>query len=207
MSKRATRAVAELIAAAPSRRQPAGVEVRRPIDLGTYLPFRLYRLVTRIGFLGGQREALDLAAVKPGSGGEGKRRRQIKIREWRMLALLGACGPMTHSEITALAGMDAATVTRAVRSLQDRGWLDTRRSLVDRRKHLILLTADGAQIHDAISAERHRFVDDIEATLEPGELEELLRLLDKLDLKLAENFADTDPGERNGDGAERWEDY
>src|SRR4051812_11321542 len=77
---------------------PPGVGVQNPMDMEHYLPYRIHLIATKIA----------TPPVMHLSSGMA-----IRPREWRLLASLGAFGPVTNSEISRVVGMDAATISRA----------------------------------------------------------------------------------------------
>jgi DNA-binding MarR family transcriptional regulator len=148
---------------------PRGVEVKYALDMARYLPYRVHLLATKIA--SAPNFTLSTGVL-------------VKARDWRILACLGAFGPLTSTEISEVVGMEAPTTSRAVQYLQENGLVMTRVSPQDRRKSLISLTAAGAAAHDEIAPTRREAGDRVESLLSPSDRAELYRILDKLDARL-----------------------
>lgn len=144
--------------------------VKCPLDLDTFLPYRIHNLGARMAKAGN-----TLAALIKDSG------MPIAEREWRVLAVVGSCGGLTNSQVAEISGMDAATVTRAVKKLKQLNLVDTLSSKLDRRKALIILTQAGADFHDQVTPRRKITGDEIDACMSAQEKQTLLHLLNKLD--------------------------
>jgi DNA-binding MarR family transcriptional regulator len=99
-------------------------------DLERFLPYRLSLLTNTI------------------SGGIARSYRDrhgISIHEWRVLAVLGRFPGISASDIVRHTAMDKVSISRAVRSLVDKGLLERRPDRSDRRRMRLLLTADRGQ--------------------------------------------------------------
>jgi DNA-binding MarR family transcriptional regulator len=145
---------------------PPGVVVKRALDLAHFLPYRIHLLATRI------------ANPPPTILSKGL---TIRTRDWRILACLGGFGPLTNREICRVVGMDAATISRGVQYLQQKGLVITRVSRTDRRKQVISLTVKGAAAHDEIAPARRNAGVRIDNLLSDKDRKELYRILDHLD--------------------------
>ena len=101
----------------------------------------------------------------------------LKLPEWRVLAVLGNAGALTQRDLVGATQLDKVAVNRACRVLEDRGLL--RRSPNDRdgRSHHIELSEQGRAIHQqlmpqAVDIERRLFAD-----LSETERRQLVQLL------------------------------
>lgn len=103
---------------------------------------------------------------------------QLQPAEWRVLEVLARRGTMCGFSVSALAGLDRATVSRAIRRLQDLGWLEAERDPADGRKVSLSLTEAGrsiaARARDAVLAAEAVFF----AALSLAERETLKTLLE-----------------------------
>eukprot|EP00873_Tetraselmis_striata_P024933 jgi/Tetstr1/445197/TSEL_032995.t1 len=100
--------------------------------LEEFLPYRLVRaseLVSR-RFAARYREAYGIS--RP---------------EWRTFAILGQLGRTTATEIGRQSTMHKTKVSRAVASLEERGWLSRRVDEADRRIEWLTLTATGSKVY------------------------------------------------------------
>jgi len=74
----------------------------------------------------------------------------LSIPEWRVMAVLGRFGRLPAREITARTAMDKVKVSRAVRQLEARGFLDRAADAADARLHWLELSPAGQGVHAAI---------------------------------------------------------
>jgi DNA-binding MarR family transcriptional regulator len=81
-----------------------------------------------------------------------RRKYDIGIVEWRLMALLANEPWIQASRVDAVVGMDKAAVSRGVRPLEQRGLIQTRPNEVDPRRKEMALTPEGRKLHDKIAA-------------------------------------------------------
>ena len=74
----------------------------------------------------------------------------LKVTEWRVMAVLGANGPLTQRDLTELTLMDKVAVNRACKVLEERGLASRKPNTDDGRSHLLALTETGWEVHDRI---------------------------------------------------------
>lgn len=79
------------------------------------------------------------------------RRFNLTLPEWRIISVLGARGPISPIEVSNLIAVDRAWISRTVPRLAERGLLQVQDDPGDRRRTLLLLTANGAHLHRTIS--------------------------------------------------------
>lgn len=158
--------------ATSTRAKNAG-EVKHPINMQAFLPFRFMRMGLRMADTGNKLSTL----IKTSGVAIGE-------REWRVLALLGSYGGLTNSQLTKISSLDPATISRAVKALKEIGFVDTLHSKRDRRRLLIYLTREGARYHDQITPKRIETGEEIASCLTQQENQTLNRILDKLDQHL-----------------------
>jgi DNA-binding MarR family transcriptional regulator len=137
-----------------------------PLDLETFLPYRLSVLSNRI--------SNAIARVYSTRFG-------LSIPEWRLIAVLGRFGPLSANEVAERTQMDKVRVSRAVQRLLERGLIERSMDAADRRRSILLLSAEGA----AIRAEVAPLALDIESRLmavlsakDRDDLDRILTLLD-----------------------------
>lgn len=106
-----------------------------PILLESFLPYRLAVLANTVS-----KGIARLYADRFG----------ITIPEWRVLAILGAFGPATASEIQGRSAMDKVQVSRAIARMLDAGLIDRTVNATDRRRQTIAMTADGERVYGEI---------------------------------------------------------
>lgn len=74
----------------------------------------------------------------------------LKVTEWRVMAVLGASGPLTQRSLTDLTLMDKVAVNRACKILEQRALISRKPNADDGRSHLLALTEQGWRVHDRI---------------------------------------------------------
>lgn len=79
-----------------------------------------------------------------------RRQFSLKVTEWRVMAVLGANGPLTQRDLTELTLMDKVAVNRACKVLEERGLASRKPNTDDGRSHLLALTEAGWEVHDRI---------------------------------------------------------
>jgi DNA-binding MarR family transcriptional regulator len=110
-----------------SERSPGGEISVNPTDfrLEEYLPYRLSLLSN---------------TVSQGIADRYQRDHDISVTEWRVIVILGRYPGSTASDVVEKTAMDKVTISRAVRSLVDKGFLQRRIDRNDRRRLLLFLT-------------------------------------------------------------------
>lgn len=173
---------AKVLKVAPKGQSPA--DVSHPIDLQTFLPFRMMRLGLQMADSGNKlSELIKEAGVAIGE------------REWRVLAILGAYGGLTNSQVAEISCLDTSTISRAVKALSEIGFVFTRKSKKDRRRLLICLTPSGADYHDSITPKRIESGEKISSCLTENERAALFRIMDKLERHLIHTETEDDEWE------------
>ena len=104
----------------------------------------------------------------------------VTIWEWRVIAILGEGTPMTAQAISDSAAMDKVSVSRAVRSLEERGLVERENHAADRRSRMLHLTADGRRVYDEIAPVALAQEAALLAEFSDAEIEILAGLLDRL---------------------------
>lgn len=110
----------------------------------------------------------------------------LKVGDWRLIALLAATGPLTHTEIVEHAAMKASTISRSAAKLTKAGILVSTTVPSDKRKILWSLTKDGADLFNSVLPHRSNTVRELEACLTKAEQDAFYAILDKFDARLKE---------------------
>lgn len=121
----------------------------------------------------------------------------LKIPEWRIMAVLGDTGPATQRELTARTLMDKVAVNRACRTLEERGFVEREPNATDGRSHHLVLTAQGRSIYDRIMPLTLRMEQQLFAPFSPAERESFARLLSRV----RERAGELDVGAVEGRGS------
>ncbi len=109
--------------------------VRERLELAHHLPFLLSQ-VARMLSIGASRTF--------------QKHFGVGIREWRVIAILGDQGPANAGEMVGPAAFDKATVSRAINTLDELGFVERLPDQSDGRKQLVRLTKSGVVLHDRI---------------------------------------------------------
>ncbi|WP_378941870.1 MarR family winged helix-turn-helix transcriptional regulator [Mesorhizobium sp. ANAO-SY3R2] len=127
-------------------------------DLESFLPYRLNRAA----------EMISLSFAR-----EYKQRFQMTRPEWRALAALGSIGRMTATEIGAHSHMHKTKVSRAVRALEQRRWLNRTEDDDDRRVEHLELTPLGQKSYQEVAALARAYQAALEEALGKGAIERI----------------------------------
>ena len=113
----------------------------------------------------------------------------LTVREWQVIATLGAFGKMTNKEINTFVRLDHVAVSRAIKSLKTKGIIETQQSDFDKRSTQIQLTESGLALHDNIVPQRVKINAAIDEGLTAEEKQTYLALTAKLEkhVKLIDN--------------------
>ena len=115
-----------------------------------------------------------------------KRRLNIGLMEWRVIALLGVEGECSPARVAQVAGVDKSVVSRAVTALGRRRLISISAEGLPGRQTLLKLTPEGQAMHDRgvvdTVAREERLVHD----LTEAERDVLVKLLKRLTANLPE---------------------
>lgn len=111
-----------------------------------------------------------------------KRAGNLRVPEWRVLALLSVHGEMNGSAIADLVGFDPGQVSRIFRALETRGLISVRRTDDDRRGAHMSLTRAGRALHAKVLPLMQQRQEHLLAALTPQERAIFLRVIDKLQI-------------------------
>lgn len=149
-------------AARGTREAGAGADDAPALRLADYLPYRLSVASNRTS-------ALVSRAYQD--------RFDINLWEWRILAVLGDVEPKTAQELVEATAMDKVTVSRAVRGLDEKGYVSRTRHTADRRSSHIRLTGEGRKIYETVAPVARTFEKILLEDFTPDEAEMLKSLL------------------------------
>lgn len=150
-----------------------------PFDLEQFLPYRLNRAAE---------------AVSVGFAVNYRARHGMTRSEWRALALLGATGGITATEITRHSGMHKTKVSRAVAALEGRGWLARASDREDRRLERLELTPAGVAAFADLIEVAQAYEDGLRARLGEEGFAALRAALAAIETALPASIEDRDPG-------------
>ncbi|MFN3720976.1 MAG: MarR family winged helix-turn-helix transcriptional regulator [Rhizobium rhizophilum] len=82
---------------------------------------------------------------------------ELSWSEWQVLWSLGERSPTTAKAISGHAGLSKTKISRAVKVLEDKGYLVRRKDRSDRRFELLSLTSNGQQRFERLAREAGAF--------------------------------------------------
>jgi len=150
--------------------------IESPIDLYQHLPFQI-AVVSNLLQLSRDPAIKQLVDLEP--------------RELRVILNIGSYMPIKSADIAYQSRMDAYTVSRAVKRLQQHKLIDFEADDTDKKAKFLVLTDNGVNIYKQICSQIEKREAKIEANLSNEEKQTLMRLLAKLEdsaeTMLAEN--------------------
>ena len=141
-----------------------------PLDLEHFLPYRLSVLANR---------------VSRGFGRLYEDRFDLKLPEWRVMAVLGRRSGITAREVAELTAMDKVAISRAVARLMEMGRVGAETDSADGRRQKLSLSEAGLDIYRQIIPLAKRIENALIAGIEASDL----AVLDKLLLQLTDAAA------------------
>lgn len=100
--------------------------------------------------------------------------------EWRVFAHLGQTSPLTATQIGQSSKLHKTKVSRAIASLQKRGWVQRTESDQDRRIQSLHLTKTGQITYKTLAQKALKFDQTVKARMGADDFQKLLSLLQKL---------------------------
>jgi len=108
----------------------------------------------------------------------------LSVWEWRLIAVLGAGEALTAQALCEATAMDKVTVSRAIRSLDERGLVTRRRDAADRRASHVSLTTDGRAIYTEVAPLALAYETALLEGFSEEERAAFMALLDRLERRL-----------------------
>jgi len=134
-------------------------------DLTSFLPFELHQAseVQSQSFAKIYREKYEMTRT-----------------EWRVFAHLGEAEMMTATEIGQASKLHKTKISRAVFSLENRGWLIRTTDAEDRRINSLMLSKRGRSAYQELSAEASKFNNKVRQVLGEEQFNNVLTTLRQL---------------------------
>ena len=104
----------------------------------------------------------------------------LTVPQWRMICVLAEDGALTQGQLVARTVMDKVTVSRAVQGLLKRHLVSRSAHAADARSHLLALSSQGTRLYAEIAPMALAYECALIAGLTPDEVEDLKRLLRRL---------------------------
>ncbi|MCW2389655.1 DNA-binding MarR family transcriptional regulator [Sphingobium sp. B11D3B] len=86
-----------------------------------------------------------------------KQMASLSLAEWRAMAQIVELQPCNATQIAQRSLVDPAEVSRALRSLEKRGFVQRYRNPKNLKSRVVMLTAEGERVRSAIRGERDEF--------------------------------------------------
>jgi DNA-binding MarR family transcriptional regulator len=116
----------------------------------------------------------------------------LSVPQWRLICVLAEDGALTQGQIVARTVMDKVTVSRSAQGLLRRRLIVRSDHHADARSHVLQLSPQGQRLYAEIAPLAMAYEQALVSGLSPGEVDDLKRLLTRLQLS-ATALADTDP--------------
>ena len=120
------------------------------------------------------------------SGRLAYRGENITIPEWRVLAVIGEVDRVAARDVVRRTPMDKMTVSRAVASLEQKGFVNRAADAEDRRVSMLSLSSEGRKLFDRVAAMALDFEADLLSTLTPDEAAAFGAVMEKLEARAIE---------------------
>lgn len=104
----------------------------------------------------------------------------VSLREWRVLGIIAALEPVKFGDVVHDLQLDKGQLSRLVKALIERGFVDSQGDAGDQRVSRLSLTPAGRELHDELLDKALKGNDRILAALSTAETATFIRLLDKL---------------------------
>jgi DNA-binding MarR family transcriptional regulator len=112
---------------------------------------------------------------------------QLSLAQWRVLTHVEMMGKCSAADVANVAYSDRAEVSRALGSLEQRGFVKREANPRNRKSSLVSLTSEGKAVHAAIRGERGKFYEQWLTDLSQAERVALNAALDKVARRLVES--------------------
>jgi DNA-binding MarR family transcriptional regulator len=116
----------------------------------------------------------------------------LGVPQWRLICVLAEDGALTQGQLVARTVMDKVTVSRSAQGLLKRRLVVRSDHHADGRSHVLQLSPQGERLYAEIAPLALAYEQALIAGLSPGEVDELKRLLGRLQVS-ATALVDADP--------------
>ena len=135
------------------------------IDLEQFLPYQLNQMANLISD--------DFARVY-------QQKYNLTIPQWRVLANLAQYGKSNAKDLCTQANMDKSTVSRAIKSLLQRGYVEAQLNQQDKRVTQVMLNEQGNAIYKLIARDAQNWEGQLAEKFSKQQQVQLLNLLKEL---------------------------
>lgn len=103
----------------------------------------------------------------------------VTEQQWRVLRVVHEGGPLDATEVANRASVLAPSLTRIIKTLEDRGFVLRRRADEDGRRAVLSITDSGKTFIEDIAPEQRRIYQSLEEKYGVERIDELLDLLEE----------------------------
>ncbi len=151
------------------------MKLKNRIELESYFPY-LLRTIS--------------AQISRGTSATIVQSHRIGMREWRILALMADHGAIDGKALCFYSGMDKASVSRAIKYLDDSDLICECANEGDWRSRPYELSKQGASVYEEMAESKQKRVDLLWSDLNKKEREQLIALLQKLKCNIYDVLSD-----------------
>ncbi|MEP1447357.1 MAG: MarR family transcriptional regulator [Paraglaciecola sp.] len=139
------------------------------VELKQFIPYKMVHLAAKI--------STELSQIY-------KQEFDVSIPEWRILAQLARQKELYSKDIGEITAMDKSKVSRAVKVLEGKNYLQRKIDKDDNRAAYLSLTSQGLEVYQKIAPKALQWERQLIDALEVSEHKNLIKILDKLEQKL-----------------------
>ena len=147
------------------------------LNINEFLPYQLVALSSKV--------SEDFSQVYISHGG-------LTQAQWRVLAHVTAVAGKTAKQICELANMDKSTVSRAIKQLEEKGYIQLSKHSSDKRSMVLTATVSGRALYQDITPKALDWESELMSCLQSNEQKQLKALIAKLSTYIA-NKSSADP--------------
>lgn len=136
------------------------------LQLNQFLPYRMVNLAANM--------SLALSKIY-------KKEFDLNIAQWRVLAQLGEQQALYAKDIGTITAMDKSKVSRAAKSLEEKGYINRQTDKKDNRAAYLSLTSKGKNLYKQIVPKALDWERQLMAALDSAECDSFIKALTKLD--------------------------
>ncbi|WP_209603771.1 homoprotocatechuate degradation operon regulator HpaR [Sinorhizobium kostiense] len=104
----------------------------------------------------------------------------VTEQQWRVIRVLYEAGQLDATEVADKASILAPSLTRMIRSLEERGFISKHKDDADGRRVLLQITSSGREIVEDVMPESLKVYADIDARFGAARVDRLLDMLEEL---------------------------
>jgi len=108
---------------------------------------------------------------------------------WRILLHLHQCGEASQKQLAHALRIDPAALTRQIKVIENKGWIERHNDAQDNRLTNVALTAAGTEVVEQAMPKRSAFIERALCDLSPEDMQALGTMLNVLEQRLRQETA------------------